>query len=62
MAVKKQKTFTVQFDLKLVTTLDLRADSLEEAITKAREYSVKDLVEFDSDYIDGEVEVTGVFG
>ncbi|HKZ41351.1 MAG TPA: hypothetical protein VJ044_10345 [Candidatus Hodarchaeales archaeon] len=62
MAVKKQKTFTVQFDLKLVTTLDLRADSLEEAIAKAREYGVKDLVEFESDYIDGEVEVTGVFG
>ena len=62
MAVKKQKTFTVHFDLKLVTTLDLRADSLEEAIAKAREYGVKDLVEFESDYIDGEVEVTGVFG
>jgi hypothetical protein len=62
MTVKKQKMFTVQFDLNLVIAVDISAGTLEEAIAKGRKYGVKDLVKFDSDFFDGEVKVTGVFG
>jgi hypothetical protein len=59
--VKKNKTFTVQVTVEVFTTVEIKAASLEEAITEARKLGVKDVVEFDGEFNDGSIEVTGAF-
>lgn len=57
----KQKVYNVSVKVKVDTILEIKAASFEEALQKAAGYGVKDVVEFDTDYCDGEIEVTGVF-
>lgn len=60
MATKK-KTFSVTFNVEVHTSIEIQADSFEEALTKARTYEVKDIVDFDTDFIDGQVKVTTIW-
>ena len=61
MAKPKQQIFNVQFNVNVLTTIDIYASSMEEALQKANGYEVKDVVDFDTYFIDGSIDVTGVF-
>ena len=43
---KSNKTYTIQARLDLLVTVEVAAESLEEALTKARELKDTDFVEF----------------
>ena len=58
---KKQESYEVTFTVKVTTSVPITASSFEDAIDKAREYIVKDIVDFDTDFIDGDLEIDGVF-
>lgn len=58
---KKLKIFSVSLLVKVDTNIKIQADSLEQAIEKARLYEVKDIVEFDTEYNDGSIKVTGAY-
>jgi len=57
----KLKTFQVMVHVNLDTVIEVRAENLEDAIAKGREFKMKDVVDFDSDWIDGDVTVNGVY-
>lgn len=59
---KKLKTFTVQVKLDLFLDVDVKAETLEEALAAGKALDVRDVVEFDVGYHDGEITVVGVFG
>lgn len=61
MTKKKNKTFNVSLKVIVETDLEISAESFEEALAKAREFGVKDVVEFDSSFNDGSVAVMGVY-
>lgn len=58
---KNNKQYEISFKVIVDTTIQISAESYEQALTKAREYSVRDLVAFDTGFNDGSVAVTGVF-
>lgn len=58
---KKNKTFNVTVKVTVETVIDISAESYEQALEKAREYSVKDVVDFDTDYNDGSIEISGIY-
>ena len=58
---QKRKRYTVQMKLDLLLDTEVSADSLEDAIAQARQIGVRDIVEFDAGYNDGEIKVVGVF-
>lgn len=61
MTKKKINSYTVSVDITLSTTVDIKAESFEEALAEARELKVPDVVEFEGDYCDGDIAVSGVF-
>lgn len=61
MSKKRHKKYTVYFKVKVETPVEIIADTYEEAIAKAREFQVKDVVEFDTEFTDGEIRIAGVF-
>lgn len=58
---KKNKMYQVYFNVNVETVVEISAQSYEEALSKAREYDVKDIVEFDTVFNDGSVQVVGVY-
>lgn len=58
---KKKQTFHVTVKVVVETSIEVPADTLEEAIQMGREFDVKDVAKFDTDYIDGSIEVIGAF-
>jgi hypothetical protein len=58
---KKLKTFNVSFNVEVFTSIQISAESIEDAITKARELGVTDVVEIPGEYIDGSLELTGAY-
>ena len=59
--MKKNKDFIIAVKVILDTTVEIKAESLEEALKQGRELGLRDVVEFDGDFNDGSIEVTGVF-
>ncbi len=57
---KKKQTFEVSFRVIVDTTISITADTYEEALERARGYEVRDIVSFETDYVDGKIKVTGV--
>jgi sugar/nucleoside kinase (ribokinase family) len=56
----KKERYEVYVKVIVETSLNISADSFEEAIAKAKEYGVKDVVDFDTAYNDGSIEIIGV--
>lgn len=48
--------------VKVWTDIEIKADTLEEAIAEGRKLKVQDVVSFDTSYNDGSIEVVGAFG
>lgn len=64
MARKKasQQQFTVSYEIKLFVGETIAAESLEAALAFGRERRANDVVDLDGlEYIDGEIEVKGVY-
>lgn len=61
MATKKNKTFHVSFNVNVFTSIEISAESIEEAVKKARELSVTDVVEIPGEHIDSSLELTGAY-
>ena len=57
----RQKDYTVQAKLDLVVSINISARSLEEALEKSKQLKVQDFVDILGDYIDGEMEITGMY-
>lgn len=58
---KKLNSYVVQVNLTLMTTVDIKADSFEKALEEAKKLAVTDIVSFEGDHCDSEIEVTGIF-
>lgn len=58
---KRQKSYQVNVQVEVHTEIEVKAESYEEALEKARELGVKDVVDFDTSFNDGNVRVTGVW-
>lgn len=61
MAKKKNSTYDVLVNVRVETSITVAADSYEEALAKARDLKVKDVVELDTDFNDGDIAIVGVF-
>lgn len=58
---KKSKTYEVQVKVMVDTTVLVSANTYEDAIAKARDLGVKDIVEFDTDFNDGNIAILGIY-
>jgi len=58
---KKVKSFIVAARLNIECDTEIKAESLEDAIAQARKLSECDFVTIHGDYMDGDMDVTGVF-
>lgn len=61
MSKKKYKTYTVCLKIDLMTDVEISAESLEDALIKARNLKTTDVIEFEGNHNDSEIQVTGVF-
>lgn len=61
MSNKKLKDFNVYFEVNVSTSISIKAESLEDAISKARTMGVTDVVEIPGEHIDSSMELTGVY-
>jgi hypothetical protein len=52
-----KQTYNVQVRVEVYTDLQVEADSYEEALALARKISVKDVVSFETPYVDGSIAV-----
>jgi hypothetical protein len=57
--MKKTQRFTIAANLKIQATIDISANSMEDALKRARELDVTDFVDFKGEYCDGELESIG---
>ena len=53
---KKVQVFTVSASIKVNCTIDIKAESLEDALEQAREMRVINFVDFKGEWIDGDIE------
>lgn len=58
---KKKKTYNVSFNIEVFTSIEVSADSLEDALAQAREFGVTDVIDIPGEHIDSSLEVTGVY-
>jgi len=58
---KRLKTFVVMGKIKLDTDIEISAESLEDALDKAKELNIHDFIQIKGGYNDGGSEVYGVF-
>lgn len=58
---KKNKKFNVIVKVSVETELEISAESYEQALEKAREYNVKDVVDFNTPFNDGNISVSGIY-
>lgn len=60
MAKTKNKKFTAIMKVEVETEVEIFAENYEQAIAKARELNVRDVVDFDTSYNDGKIEISGI--
>lgn len=58
---KRLKSFVVMADLKLTCGITINAENLEEAVKLARVLKEEDFVDIKDEYMDGGIEITGVW-
>lgn len=61
MSKSKKKTYYIQADISVLTSVEVAADSLQDALDQAKLMKVSDFVEVPGDHIDSELEITGVY-
>lgn len=60
MSKKTTKSFTVNAVVKVWTHAVINAETLEDAVVKARELTVHDFVRVNGDHLDSRLRITGV--
>lgn len=58
---KKYKNYIVMTKITLDTDLEISAESLEDALTKSKEFDIHSFVDMHGNYNDGSCRITGVF-
>ncbi len=58
---KKTKRYIVYSKLIINAGVEVTARGLEEAVAKAREMNEEDFIDFKGEYIDGSMDITGVY-
>lgn len=59
---KKTQEFSVTFDMNLVLSIPIVAETMEAALAKAQTYKAHDVVDVDhTEYIDSDIKVTGIY-
>ena len=58
---EKQKEYQVQARISILTTIDISAKTLDDAIVKSKELDFSDFVETIGDCFDADFRVTGVY-
>jgi hypothetical protein len=53
--------YNVSADIKVSVCIMVGGKTLEEALAEARKLEVTDFVTIEGDYLDGELEITGVY-
>lgn len=61
MAKHKQDTYTVNFRIAVETSMEVVANSVEEALQKGTTYKVIDCIDILGSHNDSTIEVSGVF-
>lgn len=56
----RRKRFTVYVEVVVRTEIEVLAETMPEALERAKEYEVTDIVDFDTPHNDSEIKVTGV--
>ena len=57
----KKKTFQVQIDIKINFDIPVEAETFEEALAKASNYSIEDFITYENVSQYQEIEVIGVY-
>jgi len=55
------KTFQVSAKLNLFVTNEVKAETLEEALEQARKLKEQDFVTINGEFLDGSMEITGIY-
>lgn len=61
MAKATKQTYTLMVKINLDLGVKISADSLENAIAQGRELGVEDVINFDHDYNDGSIKLSGAY-
>ena len=61
MTSQRLNTFSVWAKLNLDVSIEIKAESLEDAVVRSKELKEHDFVEFLGDFNDGDMKITGVF-
>ena len=55
------KTFQVSAKLNLFVTNEVKAETLEEALEQARKMKEQDFITINGEFLDGSMEITGIY-
>lgn len=53
--------FNVGFEILVCTSISIKAESLEDAVVRAKELKVVDVIEIPGEHLDSTIKVTGVY-
>ncbi len=60
-ATGTKSTYSITGTLNLQIAIETQAASLDDAVNQAKELKEADFVDMQGDYIDGSMEITGIF-
>jgi hypothetical protein len=56
-----RKTYNLRASIKVITAIEVQAETLEEALEKGRQLDTENFIRFLGDHIDSEFELTGIY-
>ena len=60
-SAKKRRTFAVGLGIRIWTEIEVEASTYEEALEKARKLELKDIVDFDTPFNDGGMDIISLY-
>lgn len=57
----KLKTYHIQADIKTLVSIEIKAENMRDAIAQSEALQVQDFITIDGEYIDGELDITGIY-
>ena len=62
MSKKKLETYIVSCEIEISTDIEIKADSLQDALDQSKDLKIHDFIKIYGNYNDGKIkEITGVF-
>jgi len=59
--MKKLKEYNLQFQIDVLTSITIKAESLEDAVERSKELGVTDIIDITGDHLDSSLKLTGVY-